>query len=225
MEGMELKGFDSSLLDEFRRREREKYDESYFELEYWREDRLGYNQACDYRYDDPDHEERFTLIAKTIWECADARSIVDIGCGPGCLLKELESDVDCVGVDTSSRAIKLAGEKCGSDVYVAQGGIEALPFAPNSFDVAICLEVLEHIPAFDIFDAVLELKRVSRSLVVMSINTQKVYEYHPTVLSGETWRTVLSAAGMTMEEKIECCFTENVGEARPEYEWFAYSPG
>ena len=49
------------------------------------------------------------------------------------------------------------------------GDVRALPFADDSFDMAICCEVLEHMPFGDSLIALRELRRVSRGAVLMSV--------------------------------------------------------
>jgi len=47
--------------------------------------------------------------------------------------------------------------------------VVSLPLRDNSFDLILCAEVLEHLPFKDFKKALLELKRVSRKYVVLSL--------------------------------------------------------
>jgi len=49
------------------------------------------------------------------------------------------------------------------------GVLPLLPFSPNSFDVSMCFQVLEHIPKSLLQDSIFELTRVSKIGVVISI--------------------------------------------------------
>jgi SAM-dependent methyltransferase len=51
----------------------------------------------------------------------------------------------------------------------AVGDVTRLPFADKSFDSTIAAEVLEHIPFADFATALRELKRVSRSYVIVTL--------------------------------------------------------
>lgn len=82
--------------------------------------------------------------------------ILDAGCGGGAVLAELARLGTAVGLEPSaaSRARALArgaGE-------VVDGDLEALPFADGEFDLALCLDVLEHLD--DDRGALAELRRV-----------------------------------------------------------------
>jgi 2-polyprenyl-3-methyl-5-hydroxy-6-metoxy-1,4-benzoquinol methylase len=78
-------------------------------------------------------------------------SLIDIGCGDGRFLKEIESkypEVDTLGVDYSQRAINFANSMNPQISYdcrdITQDRI------PKDYDVATLIEVLEHIPPDDL---------------------------------------------------------------------------
>ena len=70
---------------------------------------------------------------------------LDVGCGDGARygLRMQESGVEMHGVDISEVAVQEARQR-GIDAQVASLA-NPLPFDDGSFDVAICLEVLEHL--------------------------------------------------------------------------------
>ena len=73
----------------------------------------------------------------------DARRILDIGCGEGALRSALPATwrARLVGVDAS--ATMLAAHP----PPVVQADAAALPFAAGAFDVAVAVNVLDHLPA------------------------------------------------------------------------------
>lgn len=77
------------------------------------------------------------------------RRLLDAGCGTGTLLGELaRGGVDVAGVDTAPEAVGL----CRSVVpgaLLARADAACLPFAPGSFDTALALDVMEHVPEAD----------------------------------------------------------------------------
>jgi SAM-dependent methyltransferase len=88
---------------------------------------------------------------------ADA-DILDAGCGSGRTMQELARYGRVVGVDASETALRTARERGRANVRL--GGIEALPFPDDAFDLITCLDVLEHLP--DDRAALAELRRVCR---------------------------------------------------------------
>jgi methionine biosynthesis protein MetW len=85
---------------------------------------------------------------------------LDVGCGDGgtsgVWLKERVAAY--VGVDISESAIRMASER-GLDAQLISDATE-LPFPDDSFDLAVCTEVLEHL--FEPQRALAEIRRVLR---------------------------------------------------------------
>jgi SAM-dependent methyltransferase len=100
----------------------------------------------------------------------DARQILDVGCGEGFTLQELrESGVEAAMVGVDYRQAALAWSEANG---VAQSRLNVadahhLPFPDNSFDLVLCLEVLEHLPDSGV--GLRELLRVARDCVVVSV--------------------------------------------------------
>jgi ubiquinone/menaquinone biosynthesis C-methylase UbiE len=87
-------------------------------------------------------------------------SVLDLGCGGGVLSLLKRKDVRLVGVDISEQCASSARRNSYDAALVSQ--LTALPFASESFDYVVSLDVLGHI-AFEEKDAVLrEIKRVLR---------------------------------------------------------------
>lgn len=77
-------------------------------------------------------------------------SVVDIGCGDGRFLRELHDkypDVELLGVDYSDRSIAMAEGMNPHLEYQSRNIIEEA--LDEEYDVATCIEVLEHIPRED----------------------------------------------------------------------------
>lgn len=69
--------------------------------------------------------------------------LADIGCGTGALTKELERYGECIGVDFSEQAVSFCRSRGVRNVQ--QGTAEDTGFEANTFDVVLCLDVLEHL--------------------------------------------------------------------------------
>jgi ubiquinone/menaquinone biosynthesis C-methylase UbiE len=91
-----------------------------------------------------------------------ARSLVlDLGCGPGVPAAALAPRHRVAGVDISSAQLRIARRTAPAAMLV-QGNAARLPFADRSFDAAIALYALIHIPRALHADALGELARVLR---------------------------------------------------------------
>lgn len=89
--------------------------------------------------------------------------VLDFGCFDGWLLRRLDEDVgiEGVGVDISEVALALArGFDERSKLTFLHSDGTRLPFEPESFDVIVCSEILEHVP--DLGPVMAELVRVLR---------------------------------------------------------------
>lgn len=85
-----------------------------------------------------------------------ATAVLDVGCGTGALMKELEQYAEVTGVDMSSTAVQYCKSRGLDRVY--QGTLPNLPFEDSMFDVVLALDVLEHVQ--DDLSATKELQRV-----------------------------------------------------------------
>lgn len=75
--------------------------------------------------------------------------ILDVGCGPGLLTKELvlrSRNFSVVGIDISRVAVDMAKKNCKklSNASFFVGNVNNLSFPPNSFDVVVCKDTLHH---------------------------------------------------------------------------------
>jgi SAM-dependent methyltransferase len=86
-------------------------------------------------------------------------SVVDVGCGPGYYLSRLgDRDLSLVGIDLSEGMLANARARVGDSFLL--GDAQRLPVRTESFDVALAMHMLYHVP--DSALAVSELRRVLR---------------------------------------------------------------
>jgi 2-polyprenyl-3-methyl-5-hydroxy-6-metoxy-1,4-benzoquinol methylase len=112
--------------------------------------------------------DRFYSRIMEAVEPLEFTSLLDAGCGEGETLARLGSALPpkTVAVDVSPEAVEFTATRFPA-VDVSRHSIDGLPFAENSFDLVLCLEVLEHVP--DPAPALAELARVASGHVVISV--------------------------------------------------------
>jgi SAM-dependent methyltransferase len=104
----------------------------------------------------------------------DARTLLDVGCGPGLIgamcriYRNMERQV---GLDGHRPALDVCRRHSFYDECI-ETRLEGrpLPFADGEFDVATCIEVVEHLPTGDGLALLGELERVARHVVVSTPN-------------------------------------------------------
>lgn len=87
--------------------------------------------------------------------------VLEVGCGPGTNASVLRSGGRrLTGLDLSPLALRLATQEAPEPAFHAavRGDITHLPFADHSFDLAVALDVIEHVD--DDAQAITELVRV-----------------------------------------------------------------
>lgn len=95
--------------------------------------------------------------------------VLDVGCGEGITIKKLKEEKigkTYEGVDPLPEALKLA-KRVDPETKYTKASIYDLPYKDNSFDLVLCMEVLEHLDKPD--KALSELKRVSSKYVYITV--------------------------------------------------------
>jgi SAM-dependent methyltransferase len=85
-------------------------------------------------------------------------ALLDLGCSSGAFLESMKGKPwKLYGIEMSAENAHTAQDRSGAEIFV--GDIPDAPFAPGSFDVITCFDVLEHV-----FDPVVVLRRVAEWL-------------------------------------------------------------
>ena len=111
------------------------------------------------------------------------KSIIDVGASEGHFASIASRELGCsvVACDVSQEACNRANEFFGLDTLCCNA--VSIPVDSGKFDVAVCMETIEHIP--DIRAAIQELLRVAKSVVItvpnesISKTTRSHLSIHP----------------------------------------------
>lgn len=126
----------------------------------------------------PKSDGRYQAIlstAKSIYPQGGGICIIDVGCGKGRYLRNLEEDLPeatLYGVDISAAVIAEKGE---SAICYAEGTLTNIPYEDNKFNLAYACESLEH--AIDIRAAIREMARVVRpggKIIIVDKNIEQL---------------------------------------------------
>jgi SAM-dependent methyltransferase len=112
---------------------------------------------------------RFQRRVAALVRQSGARRILDAGCGEGFTLRHLqESDGGAwlLGIDNGFPALRWAAAMVPA-ARLALADVRELPFGDGSFELVLCLEVLEHLP--DPQRGLEELWRVSNDYCLLSV--------------------------------------------------------
>jgi len=149
--------------------------------------------------------------------------LLDIGCGTGIWLDRLgkEYAIRGCGVDVSTQSLNIAMSSSARKNNFACAEGARLPFAARSFEVVLCLDVLEHMP--DQSQAIREMGRVLKEggrLLLWTLNSKQrltwnwclsklgldIYDrvaHHPSLLPNlPEVETHLGASGMTVSKPV-----------------------
>lgn len=106
------------------------------------------------------------IILREIKKCRPEGTIVDIGCGPGYLIKliaKFYSDLNIIGIDVAEAILQAARdnldlESLGGRVKFQQGDIQKLPLEDNTVDFVVSTLSLHHWA--EPSQAIIEIQRV-----------------------------------------------------------------
>jgi SAM-dependent methyltransferase len=108
--------------------------------------------------------DRFDMrFARTMWVYDNVRAgagVLDLGCGAGMLALLKRKGVTLAGIDLSEECA-LAARRNGYDLTCA-AELTGLPFADDTFDYVVSLDVLGHVEFKDKDDVLREIARVLR---------------------------------------------------------------
>ncbi|MGB3908478.1 MAG: class I SAM-dependent methyltransferase [Methanomethylovorans sp.] len=142
----------------------------------------------DYANEWVENSEPFKKMANYIKTTFAPKKVLDVGCGIGKLVDELRKlDIDAYGLEFSKEFINISPCKD----YIYEGNVFDLNeiFEENSFDVVICMEVLEHIPPTKLNSAIQNLKRITIKNLVLTIPSYGPdrYGYYGLPLNEKCW--------------------------------------
>lgn len=133
--------------------------------------REAYEQRGELQYATPSRplpwDRKFEVFSAAVSASLPCEAFLDAGCGDGRYIASLPAlgpiPDRVVGTDIADSILRTAHEAAaaaGVDAELVRANLEALPFPDDSFDLVLCVQVIEHLLAPAI--GVKELARVLR---------------------------------------------------------------
>jgi SAM-dependent methyltransferase len=171
-----------------------------------------------YAHTDALHARMYDRLAAALYERLHPRSAVDVGCGTGAILARLaERGVTVQGIEGSRYAIEASSI---ADRIVRANLERGVPDL-GKFDVAICIEVAEHLPKRVAGVLVEGLTRMSDHVLFTAAVPGQGGTHHVNEQPREFWLDLFGHRGFR-----ESLLTEKLrGDVRdiPEPEWMAHN--
>ena len=152
------------------------------------------------------NEQRIKAVISEILD-ANAKTVIDLGCGEGKLLKELikEKSIERIaGMDVAIRSLKIAHKRVGLDrlpsrvkdkISLFHGSLMYKDKRFSGFDAAVVMEVVEHLdpPRLAAFERVLFEHARPKTIILTTPNR----EYNT------TWENLLEGAMRHSDHRFE----------------------
>lgn len=180
--------FPSSFLE----KERRKYDQEF------------YNQSSKKLVGA--QEKRISIhILEYLLANYDVKSILDVGCGFGQVVRQcLELGYQVKGIDISKWVIETYLKDLHEQDTVFQSPSSSLPFSDNIFDLVVSFNLLEHIATSEVKKTLREIWRVSKKHTFHCISTKRSAplnrrEMHLTAKNRDWWINQFRLAGFSIQ--------------------------
>ncbi len=119
----------------------------------------------------PSYREKTEVFKKII--PPGVRSVLDVGCGNGAIANVLAEEYSVVGLDASRTALTHLRTP------TIEASATAMPVESDSFDLALCSEMLEHLNEDDFRKTIKEIKRVATRYILISVpNDEDIAQRH-----------------------------------------------
>jgi SAM-dependent methyltransferase len=143
---------------------------------------------------------------KKYWNLDSNSSVLDIGCGKGFMLYDLQRlipGVTIAGIDISAYAIQNCKEEVRN--FLKVGNASKLPYKDKSFDVVISINTIHNLDKEECAQSLKEISRVAKKASFITVDAYKneeekknMYAWNltaKTIMSVEEWKSFFKING------------------------------
>jgi SAM-dependent methyltransferase len=111
----------------------------------------------------PDYMQRIGVIRSLL--PGGVKTLLDLGCGKGDVINALKPDTRAllVGTDPFLEALYFVNAPS------VQASLPHLPFRDSSFDLVLCLQVLEHLSPENFYSSLYEIARLAKRYIILGV--------------------------------------------------------
>lgn len=169
-----------------------------------------------YAHTDEVHAPMYTRLAEVIWERLHPGSAVDVGCGTGFILVRLaDHGVEVRGIEGSRHAI----EASPIAPRIVRANLERGVPNLGRFDLAICIEVAEHLPKRTAPSLVAGLSAMSDQVLFTAAQPGQGGTHHVNEQPPEFWLELFGEHGLRPSPLIDA-LRRDIADI-PEPAWMA----
>ncbi|MBX6362152.1 MAG: class I SAM-dependent methyltransferase [Acidobacterium ailaaui] len=170
------------------------YTERYYHL------RLGSDEPYD--WSSLSWRTFFTNVAQRIVSLVAPRTVLDVGCAKGLLVRALRNcGVDAYGIDISEAAINSADPE--AKPYLSIGNATRIS---GHFDVITCIEVLEHMRDLDADQAIDQMCQATDLIIFSSTPSDYAEPTHINVKQPHEWAAAFAERGFYRRTDVDLSF-------------------
>jgi 2-polyprenyl-3-methyl-5-hydroxy-6-metoxy-1,4-benzoquinol methylase len=162
-----------------------------------------------------DRQRAFDVLAEVVCSRLTFESFVDVGCATGDLTSRLlDAGKHGVGVELAPAAFMLMAKDVGLNVFAEDATDTNLPAKLGRFDLAICLEVAEHIPTAKSRALIENLCQLAGLVLFSAAPPGQGGTGHVNEQSWDYWQRLFSAEGFVEDVSLGRALRDDLASGR-----------